>query len=374
MPYLQRVLDGADEDLANRVRASLRLPLKLKKTGTPEEAAAEARIMADRSLDAGYLKDALKYLKVAHDADPVDFSLMLKLGSVYNMLHDDATAVRWFQLAKQSDDDAVADKAGTSLRALQPSIEPYRSTMWSFPMFSTRWKDLFSYAQWKTDRKLKSTSLFRPYFSVRFVGDTRGTLPSEGPSPLYLSESAFIVGGGLATRTFYGAMAWAEAGSSIGYLSHHVVPDYRGGVTWARTHGANIFSEERGFFWETNDDLVFVSRFDRDTLGYTQNRVGYTPATLPLQTQLFWNFNVTTDVEHQTWANFAETGPGVRFHWTGTPHALTFSVSALRGIYLINQGQPAPSEFQRCANQRVVRPNPLTVKRFSISPSWNLPN
>ena len=31
-------------------------------------------------MKAGYLKDALKYLTIAHENDPVDFSVMLKLG------------------------------------------------------------------------------------------------------------------------------------------------------------------------------------------------------------------------------------------------------------------------------------------------------
>lgn len=344
-PVLQRVLDGDDDDLANRVRVALHLPLKLKKTSTPREAAAEARIMADRSLQAGYLKDALRFLKLAHDADPIDFSLILKLGSVYNMLHDDTTAMRWYALARRSDDDAITDKASESLDALRPGVERFRTTFWAFPVFSTRWDDTFAYAQIKTEMKLDWTSWFRPYLSVRFVGDTRMTLPGTGPNPLYLSESAFVVGGGVGSRVWHGAKLWAEAGSSMGYLSGHLLPDYRGGLTWSRSGGEGIASKERGLFWETNEDLIYVSRFDHDTLGYTQSRVGYTPVTPLLQTQFFWNFNATTDIKRQYWANFFELGPGVKFHWTGMPDALTFSASALRGVYLINQGNPRRPNF-----------------------------
>lgn len=347
-PLLKRVLEGEDEELANRVRAALHLPLKLRPNGNPEEAGAEARAMAEKSLQAGYLKDALKYLKLAHDADPVDFSLILKLGSVYNMLHDDQTAMRWYALAKKSsDDDSVTDEAGKSLQALRPTTERYRATVWSFPMFSTRWHDMFSYAQVKMDRKLDQTAWFRPYLSLRFVGDTRESLTSStSAAPQYLSESAFIAGVGVATKPFlYGITGWAEAGESYGYLTKHAVPDFRGGASWSRARGSNIFSTERGYFWETNDDLVYVSRFDRDTLGYTQNRLGFTPATRPLETQFFWNLNFTGDLKRQYWANFAETGPGVRFHWDGTPNALTFTVSALRGVYLVNEGNPRKPNF-----------------------------
>jgi Tfp pilus assembly protein PilF len=345
-PVLKRVLEGDDDELANRVRAALHLPLQLKRTDSPEEAAAEARIMADKSLQAGYLKDALKFLKLAYDADPVDFSLILKMASVYNMLHDDATAIRWFKLARQSEDDAVSDKAETSIAALRPAVEQFRTTVWTLPMFSSRWHDLFSYGQVKTDMKLDWTSWFRPYLSVRFVGDTRETLPNpNGLAPQYLSESAFIVAGGVASKVWHGLVAWGEAGSSMGYLTGHIVPDYRGGASWSRTRGRNLFSKESGWFWETNDDVVYVSRFDRDTLGYTQDRLGYTPALGPLQTQFFWNLNLTGDLKRQYWANFGETGPGVRFHWNGTPHALTFTASALRGVYFINAGNPRGPNF-----------------------------
>lgn len=344
-PVLQRVLDGDDDDLANRVRVALHLPQKLKRPANSQEAAAEARIMAERSLQAGYLKDALRFLKLAHQADPVDFSLILKLGSVYNMLHDDTTAVRWFALARRGDDDAISDKAGLSLDALRPGVERFRTTFWSYPVFSTRWHDIFAYSQVKSEMKLNWTSWFRPYLSVRFVGDTRQTLPGNGPNPLYLSESAFIVGAGIGSRVWHGARLWAEAGSSMGYLSGHLLPDYRGGLTWSRSGGTGILAKERGLFWETNDDLIYVSRFDHDTLGYTQSRVGYTPATAPLQTQWFWNLNVTSDLKRQYWANYFELGPGVRFHWAGTPDALTFSASALRGVYLVNQGNPRKPNF-----------------------------
>jgi len=55
--------------------------------------------MAERSIKAGYLKDALQYLQLAHEADPGDFDIMLKLGWTLNILHKDRDAFRWFDLA-----------------------------------------------------------------------------------------------------------------------------------------------------------------------------------------------------------------------------------------------------------------------------------
>lgn len=100
-PLFDRVLAGSDEELANRVRAVLRIP-QLQTRREAQPASIDARVMAERSVKAGYLKDALKYLDMAHESDPGDFNVMLKLGWAYNILHQDARAVRWFNLARRS--------------------------------------------------------------------------------------------------------------------------------------------------------------------------------------------------------------------------------------------------------------------------------
>ena len=99
MPLLERVLAGPDEDLANRVRAVLRIPQVLRPCISDKPASIDAKLMAGRSMKAGYMKDALKYLQVAHEAEPADFSVMLRMGWAYNILHEDGQAVRWLDLA-----------------------------------------------------------------------------------------------------------------------------------------------------------------------------------------------------------------------------------------------------------------------------------
>ena len=95
---------------------------------------------------------------------------------------------------------AIAAEAEKGLRNLRPATERVRATAWLFPVFSSHWHDAFGYAQLKTD--VRTGIGLRPYLSVRFVGDSRRTLPGvEGP-PQYLSESSVIFGGGLATTPF----------------------------------------------------------------------------------------------------------------------------------------------------------------------------
>jgi hypothetical protein len=211
-----------------------------------------------------------------------------------------------------------------------------------FPMFSSRWKDLFGYGQAKTEIKF-GNSPFRPYLSMRFVGDTR--VRSGDVLAQTLSESSFILSAGVSTRYWHGAMGWFEAGSSLSYREGTASRDIRGGVAWSRFRGASLFSEKSGFYHEANADSVFVNRFSDDWLNILQYKTGWTLPAAPLRAQLYWNWNATFDARHLYWANFVETGPGVKFRPPAAPPALTFTVAMLRGVYLINDGNPRRPNF-----------------------------
>src|SRR5207237_8370762 len=104
-PLLDRVLNGSDTELANRVRAVMRLPQ------IADKGSLSPKLMAERSIKAGYMKDAIKYLERALETDPLDFAVMLKLGWTYNILHDDFQAVRWYDMARKSPDLEIASEA-----------------------------------------------------------------------------------------------------------------------------------------------------------------------------------------------------------------------------------------------------------------------
>ena len=359
-PLLQRVLaatagNAVDDDLADRVRDALHMPPVLH--GRPEEPHAQvsgqAKALGEKSLEQGYLKDALKYLEVAHENDPLDFNVMLKLGWTYNVMKDDQNAVRWFDLARRSPDPKTAAEASAAYRNLHPEFERFRTTFWAAPMFSTRWHDLFAYAQVKTELRLRHWFL-HPYASVRFVGDTQGAVNVANFGPEYLSERSVIPGLGAATDAWHGATGWFEAGESLRYAPTasdpaRFVPDYRGGVAFGKGFGGLLARGGHGWFAETNDDGIYVSRFSNDTLLYSQNRTGYTLRGAEgmggFHAQFFWNWNVTADALGQYWANYAETGPGIKFRFEAMPSPVSFSVSALRGAYLVNQGNPRGPNF-----------------------------
>ncbi len=348
MILLNRVLSGSDEELADRVRTALRLPGTLR--GSADAARAvlpnEAKELALKSLEKGYLKDALRYLNIAHENDPVDFEVMLKLGWANNLLKDDRDAIKWFNLARQSPDEKIAVEARRASRNLSGSLSRFRTTVWVFPTFSTRWHDLFAYAQAKTELNVPRW-FAHPYVSIRFVGDTQGAIaPGVGFAPQYLSEGAAIMGLGVATRTWHGATGWLEAGEEVRYRTtpadpSRASPDYRGGVSYGKGFGHLLTAESHGWFAETNDDAVYVRRFENDSLLYSQNRTGY---TIP-HAQFYWNWNVTTDVKTLYWANYVETGPGLKFRLGGWAAPLLFSVNVLRGVYLVNAGNPRGPNF-----------------------------
>jgi tetratricopeptide (TPR) repeat protein len=341
MPLFERVLAGKDDDLANRVRAVLRMPQVLRARPEPQPESIDARLMAERSIKAGYLKDALKYLQVAHEADPVDFGIMLKLGWAYNILKQDSQAVRWFNLARRSPDPLIAGEAASAYRNLRGETAPVRISAWMYPMYSSRWSDLFSYAQAKIE--VRTGWWLHPYISARFVGDSRRT--TGGLSPQYLSESSVIAGAGVATRPYHGATGWFEAGSSMSYLKGGMLPDYRGGVSWLRGFGAPLGGKKSGWFVETGADGVFVSRFGDDILLYSQSRAGYTTSVAGTPTQFFWSVNATADSKREYWANFAETGPGIRITPPAMPSSTFLTISLLRGIYTVNTGNPRRPNF-----------------------------
>lgn len=338
MPLLRKVLANGDAATANRVRIALKMPAVLEEKRQVEDV-LDPRILGERSYQAGFLKDAKRYFLQAREQNPVDSSVALKLGWTNNLLHDDATALGWFDIARRSADPAVSTEAARAYANLRPGVARFQTTVWIYPAFSSRWSDVFGYGQVKTAMKWNK---LRPYASLRFVGDARRT--TDGPSPQSLSESAFILGVGVATVQWHGAMAWAEAGTSVSYLNGTHRADYRGGISYSRTLGTSIAAEHGGWFVETNADSVFVSRFGNDILNYSQTRAGMTSVLGSLKTQTFWNTNLTFDVQRQDWANFAEAGPGVRLHVPGTPAAMTVTISAIRGVFF--SARPAYSDVR----------------------------
>ena len=346
MPLLERALKSDDDVVTDRVREALRMPKTLRKRPeTPRsQTSNEAKTLAERSLEAGYLKDAVKYLRIAHENDPVDFSVMLKLGWTYNMLKDDREAIEWFRLARRSSDPKIANDAEKAYRNLRSGLARVHTNVWVFPFYSSRWKDVFSYAQVKTEYKLNNLPV-RLYLSTRFSGDIRGRIQDVNlAQPVGLSESAAIPGVGISAQPLRGVTLWGEAGWSFSYLHEaNRGSDFRGGISYARSIGYNLGSEKSGLFGETTADGVFVSRFDNDFLVYSQNKVGWTFE--PLDTQLLWNWNLTADVRRFAWANTTEQGPGIRFRLPGVPKSMVFSVNSLQGSYTVMKDNPRPKKY-----------------------------
>jgi len=306
---------------------------------------ADVRALAERSYQAGYLRDALKYYLMAHEEDPLDFRVMLQLGWTLNVMGRDEEAFRWFGLARKSPDASIAREAGRAYSNLRPSQARFRTTVWLFPVFSSRGRDVFAYGQVRTELKLGRLPL-RTYFSTRLIGDSQGMVSSGAPKRL--ADNAAVLAAGVTTNSWQGFIFWFEAGEAVRYAwtsaGRRFSADLRGGAAFYRGFGRLLGSGHRGAHVETNDDFVFLSRFDNDALLYSQNRAGYTLAPLKklggLETQWSWNLNLSRDIKRAYWANTVETGPGVRFRWERMPRPWVFSFSVLRGAYLIREGNP----------------------------------
>ena len=341
-PLFGRVLVGNDEDLANRVRAVLRVQQVQDKAAAP--AAVDAKVMAERSIKAGYMKDALKYLQLAHEVDPDDAGIMLQLGWTYNILHQDVQAVYWFGLARQSSDPRIAAEANRAWHNLRSATERLRFTAWLYPMFSTRWHDAFGYAQVKTE--LRTGVGIRPYLSVRFVGDSRQTDDDrQRAAAISLRELGDSRRWDWRPRPGMDWWAGGRPGAPSTISRTGVLPDYRGGISLARGAGHSLRAESPGWFADVAMDGVFVSRFNNDVLFYNQARFGYTAGPKAFRLQFYGDGNLTLDDQRQYWANFGEGGLGIRSTGSFLPQSMYFTFEALRGAYLINQGNPRRPNF-----------------------------
>jgi hypothetical protein len=272
---------------------------------------------------------------------------MLKLGYAYNYAKDDRDALQWFDRARQASDPAIATEAAKAFHAVNGDI-PAQTTLWSLPMYSSRWHDVFEYGQLKRTFPLpKSLSRWiSVYLSARFSGDLKSSIPQHPVNPLYLSDSSVIFAAGMATRTWHHLTLWAEAGESVKYLPFrhdigNALPDYRGGLSFAKGFGNVLGGARSGLFFETTGDAVYVSQYDKDWIFTSQNRAGRTlRLTKNTSAQFLWNVNYLHDLKNQYWAETVETGPGLRVRVPWMRPNVYFSADLLRGVYTNNQGNP----------------------------------
>lgn len=339
---LEKVLTGKDATLADKVRKALD-----EKRPKPTPTADRRNIiphktMGDRSYAAGYLKDAERFYQAARESDPGDPEIPLKLGRTYNMLRQDDEAIRYFDIARRSPSPAIRQEAEKSYRTLRHDNSRVRITTWMLPIFSSRWHTAFTYGQMKSEWRLGKLPIV-PYASLRFVGDSHRA--AGALTPQYLSESSFILGAGLRTKPWRNVFAWAEAGNAIRYRNRsdigRAVPDYRGGISFSKGFGKGLGATTTGWFFETVNDTVMLSRFRWNLIAYSQNRVGFTlPSLGVLQWQGVWNGNITADRKREAWANFSDTGPGIRLRLKWMPPSMMFSFDLLQGRYWIQKDNP----------------------------------
>jgi len=96
-----------------------------------------------------------------------------------------------------------------------------------------------------------------------------------------------------------------------------------------------LASPHPGLFYETTGDALYVSRFDKDWLFYSQHRAGRTFRPWEGATaQILLNGNYVRDLKNEYWANTLEFGPGAKLHLRWMPPGVYFSTDFLRGVYL----------------------------------------
>ncbi len=305
----------------------------------PETAAQQARRHRElgyASLAKSYLPAAAAEFEAVHRLEPGDDEAVLQLGYIYNQLKRDDEALRWFRLAAAGSNAAVARKARVAVHNLTQANRKVITTVWAMPFWSSRFDSAFGYGQIKTEWKNPRLP-FRPYLSVRMIGDSRTR--TGGANPRILSDDGVVVAAGLQARLARNLYAWGEAGNAVSGLGERPrglqrsEPDYRGGLAFAKTWGPGLFQNEPGRFVETTLDAVYLSRFGHNAIGYAQTKAGYQlPKIRGVFQQPFLAVNLVHDVRGDYFNHLLEVGPGYR---VGLEKFNRFSVylTSLRGIY-----------------------------------------
>jgi tetratricopeptide (TPR) repeat protein len=295
-----------------------------------EDTAQHHKELGYASLQKSYLADAAREFETASHLDPRDDQAILQLGYIYNMLHQDPTAVGWFKRALRSRDAKVSSQARQAIHNLE--TPRFTTTIWALPLVSSRWDTAFGYGQIKTEWNTKKLR-FRPYVSLRFEGDS--TTRTGGTNPVVLSSDGVTAAVGVIRPLNNYTWLWGEAGESYSAVTHRTQPDYRGGVAYAKVWGAKLFGNETGRFFDTNFDAVFLSRVNRDTISYTQTKTGYElPPVGGLRHQLFFAVNVVADQQRDVYNNFVEAGPAYRFGFQRYKRVWAY-VAYLHGVYTL---------------------------------------
>jgi len=341
--------DKAVRDQLNSLKGIKSSAAQVAPVSTGVSTTMDAKALGMKSYALGYSNDAIKYLTQAHLFDPDDMETTLKLAWALNQANHNEDAITYFMLARKASDPKIAAEATKAYHTLHGDVMP-QTTVWSLPMYSTRWHDLFTYGQVKRSLPLPGLSglnkILSFYVSTRFIGDVKSTTEPKFLGAQYLSESSFIFGFGASTRTWHHITSWVEAGEAVDYLPgrHDIgraIPDYRGGLNFAKGFGQLLGSGTSGMFYETTGDAIYVSRFDKDWLFYSQHRAGRTfHAGESNKFQLLINGNYVRDTKTEYWANSFEFGPGIKIHPAWLPSNLYFSADFLRGVYLDNLYNP----------------------------------
>ena len=190
---------------------------------------------------------------------------------------------------------------------------------------------------------------------MRFIGDTRQTL-NRGMAlpPQYLSESSFIAARWRRHQPWRGLTGWFEAGEAMKYLGSRkdvgaMIPDYRGGLAFARGFGHLLTpSVARAVLRNQRRRHLCQPVPERHAAVFAKPRrlhVAGSRDRPDSRRRSIWNWNVTVDLKGQYWANYFETGPGLRFRVQPMPRHMAFTISAVRGNYLVQEGNPPRSGF-----------------------------
>jgi Tfp pilus assembly protein PilF len=338
LPLLESVVRTGPLDQALKAAVALQ---RLGYTGPPgDDPPAKIfrhKLLGFVSISKSYLPAAAREFEAVHELDPHDYQAIMQLGYLYSTMKRNDVAKKWFRLGRSSPDQKVAAESRRALFNVSWADRKVITTVWAMPFATTRWETLFGYGQMKTEYNIKGLP-FRPYLSMRFVGDTNTR--TTGPGHQIRSDESIVFGAGLLAKVAKNMWAWGEAGNAVSFLGkdrprgiQRSEPDYRAGLSYGRVVGPTLYSKKPGFFLDVTNDAVYLSRFAQNVLFVNQTKIGYQlPTFHGFYHQPMLATTTVADARGDYVANYVEFGPAYRFGFIKFSRVYVYA-GAFRGAF-----------------------------------------
>lgn len=348
--YLLAYENSIEESIAQsnkKLYKSIVKSIHLSEQQIKKNKAAILQNKAYQALNDNDYEKALAFQKKAYALNESEF-LAMQIGYTLQKMHDGKESIRYFNLAKKSQDKAIkkqAQNALDNLSGISHSLlpNPYFSEIYFAPFYFSRFDlavmpSIFRLGKWLEDDK--GTQV---YLSVRYTKDNKSQ--NKNQISQIFEDNVFVSAIGASTRFFndYPIRIFIEAGMATDLIYQNRDKsrwDVRGGGfyanNWHHQKNKNAFINQiLGDETSLYADAIYFSRYDNNiisTINFRHHNYLMQNKKVGLVDRYLLG-RASFDTNQDFFNNFIEYGIGVSFKPANLSW-LTFSVEQRFGNYL----------------------------------------